>query len=314
MRALITGGAGFIGSAVVESVAAHGYEVYVVDDLSTGRLSNLDEARRRGGVQFHRFDVRSDRLRELFEQVKPEVVLNLAAQGSVPVSVTDPVHDAEVNIIGLIRVLDACVATGVRKIVQAQSGGTIYGVQKKMPIAETARGRLASPYGISKGAAEHYLRYYADEHGLEFTSLALANVYGPRQDPHGESGVVAIFASKLVRGAAPTIYGTGDQTRDYVYVEDVAHAFVRACTAASGETVNIGSGVETTVNDLYRLMAAAADYPGDPHRAPERPGDLLRNALDISKAERVLEWKPWTPLAEGLRATIAWFKRAGGAG
>lgn len=312
MRALVTGGAGFIGSAVVESVAAHGYEVYVVDDLSTGRLSNLDDARRRGGIQFHRFDIRSDRLRELFDQVKPEVVLNMAAQASVPASVADPVHDAEVNVIGLIRVLDACVASGVRKIVHAQSGGTIYGVQKKMPIAETARGRLASPYGISKRAAEYYLRYYADEHDLDFTSLALANVYGPRQDPHGEAGVIAIFASKLARGAAPTLFGTGDQTRDGVYVEAVAHAFVRACNAASGETVNIGSGVETTINDLYRLMATAADYPGEPHRGPERPGDLLRNALDVSKAERVLEWKPWTPLSEGLRTTVAWFQREAG--
>jgi UDP-glucose 4-epimerase len=309
MRALVTGGAGFIGSAVVESVAAHGFEVYVVDDLSTGRLSNLDDARRRGGIQFHRFDIRSDRLRELFDQVKPEVVLNMAAQASVPASVADPVHDAEVNVIGLIRVLDACVAAGVRKIVHAQSGGTIYGAQKKMPIPETARGRLASPYGISKRAAEYYLRYYADEHDLDFTSLALANVYGPRQDPHGEAGVIAIFASKLARGAAATIHGTGDQTRDFVYVEDVAHAFVRACNAASGETVNIGSGVETTINDLYRLMAKAADYPGEPHRGPERPGDLLRNALDVSKAERVLEWKPWTPLSEGLRTTVAWFQR-----
>ncbi|MGH2759570.1 MAG: NAD-dependent epimerase/dehydratase family protein [Actinomycetota bacterium] len=313
MRALVTGGAGFIGSAVVENLAAHGYEVYVVDDLSTGRLPNLDDARRRGGVQFHRFDIRSDRLRELFDQVKPEVVLSLAAQASVPASVADPVHDAEVNIVGLIRVLDACVSSGVRKIVHAQSGGTIYGAQKKMPISETAKGRLASPYGISKRAAEDYLRYYADEHELDFTSLALANVYGPRQDPHGEAGVIAIFAAKLARGAAPTIHGTGEQTRDFVYVEDVAHAFVRACTTASGETVNIGSGVETTINDLYRAMADAADYPGEPHRGPERPGDLLRNALDVSKAGRVLDWKPWTPLSEGLRTTIAWFRRDGGA-
>jgi len=314
MRALVTGGAGFIGSAVVENMAAHGHEVYVVDDLSTGSLANLEDARRRGRVQFHRFDIRSDRIRELFEQSKPEVVLNLAAQASVPASVADPVHDAEVNIIGLIRVLDACVASGVRKIVQAQSGGTIYGAQKKMPIPETAKGRPSSPYGISKRSAEDYLRYYADEYDLDFTSLALANVYGPRQDPHGEAGVIAIFASKLTRGAPPTIHGTGDQTRDFVFVEDVAHAFVRACDAAPEETVNIGSGVETTINDLYKVMAQATGYPGEPHRGPPRPGDLLRNALDVSKAARVLDWKPWTPLPDGIRTTVAWFLRAGAAG
>ncbi len=309
MRSLVTGGAGFIGSAVVENLVAHGHDVYVVDDLSSGKLANLEEIRRRGGMQFHRFDIRSERLGEIFDQVKPEVVLNLAAQSGVTDSVTDPIHDAEVNIIGLVRVLNACVASGVRKIVHASSGGTIYGAQRKYPVPETAKGRPQSPYGITKRAGEDYLRYFSDEHGLEFTSLAMANIYGPRQDPHGEAGVIAIFASRLVRGAPPTIYGTGEQTRDFVYVEDAAHAFVKACDQGSGETINIGTGIETTINELYKRMADVAGYPGDAQRAPARPGDLMRNALDPAKADNVLGWKPWTTLADGLRATVVWFER-----
>jgi UDP-glucose 4-epimerase len=312
MRTLVTGGAGFVGSAVVEALNAQGHEVYVVDDLSTGKLSNLADVRKRGHVQFHRFDVRSDRIAELFEQVKPEVVLNLAAQASVPKSVADPIHDAEVNMIGLLRVLDACVKAGVRKIVHASSGGTIYGAQRKYPIPETAKGRPESPYGITKRAGEDYLRFYQSEYELDFTSLAPANIYGPRQDPHGEACVVAIFAAKLVRGEQPTIYGTGDQTRDFVYVVDAADAFAKACDAASGETVNVGTGIETSINDLYTRMADAAGFRGEALRGDARPGDLKRNALDPRKAEEVLGWKPWTSLAEGLRSTVGWFKRQSG--
>lgn len=309
MRTLVTGGAGFLGAAVVEALNAQGHEVYVVDDLSSGELANLTDVRKRGHVQFHRFDIRSERLGELFTQVKPEVVLHVAAQPSVPDSVADPVRDAEVNVVGLIRVLDACVTAGVRKVVYTSSGGTIYGAQRKYPIPETAKGRPESPYGITKRAGEDYLRFYQQKHGLDFTSLAPANIYGPRQDAHGESAVVARFATKLVRGEAPTINGTGKQTRDFVYVIDAADAFAKACDAGSGETVNIGTGIETTINDLYQRMADAAGYTGEVLRGPERPGDLKRNVLDPAKAEKVLGWKPWTTLAEGLRSTIAWFDR-----
>lgn len=309
MRVLVTGGAGFIGSTVVENLAAHGFDVYVVDNLSSGRLANLDDARAQAPTKFHRFDIRSEKLSELLAQVQPEVVFNLAAQPSVPASLADPVLDAEVNIVGFVRVLQACVASGARKIVHASSGGTIYGTQRKLPVTEKATGRPVSPYGITKRASEDYLRYYADEHGLQFTSLALANVYGPRQDPHGEAGVIAIFAQRLARGEPLRIDGSGDQTRDFVFVEDVAHAFVLAADRADGETLNIGTGRETSINALYKLMAEAAGFSGEPEYGPARAGDLLRNALDASKAEKVLGWKPWTTLPDGVQRTVDWFSR-----
>ena len=308
MRALVTGGAGFIGSTVVDALISHGHDTYVVDDLSSGRLPNLDDARREGGVKFHRYDIASEAVGDLLQQVRPEVVLHLAAQASVPSSVADPVFDAQVNVIGSLRLLDACVAAEVRKVVFASSGGTIYGPQEHLPIKETARGRPMSPYGITKRAAEDYLRFYDAEFGLEFTSLALANVYGPRQDAKGEGSVVAAFAERLVRGETPTIHGTGDQTRDFVFVDDVAHAFIRACEAGSGETMNIATGVETSINELYKVMAALTEFPHPANRGPARPGDIFRNALDPKKAAKLLDWQPWTTLQDGLERTLAWFR------
>ena len=311
MRVLVTGGAGFIGSTIVDGLLAYDHEVYVVDDMSSGKLANLEDARREGGVVFHRYDIASEAVGDLFEQVKPETVLHLAAQASVPASVSDPVYDAQVNIIGLLRILDASVACGARKIVFSSSGGTIYGPQDELPVPETAIGRPSSPYGITKRTSEDYLRFYRSEYGLDFMSLALANVYGPRQDPHGEAGVVAIFAKKLNSGEAPTINGTGEQTRDFVYVQDVAHAFVRAVDNGSGETVNIATGIETTINELYLIMAEAAGFTGEPNRGPERQGDIFRSALDPRKAKDVLGWEPWTTLDDGLPQTIDWFKTNG---
>jgi UDP-glucose 4-epimerase len=308
MRTLVTGGAGFIGSTVVDRLLAHDHEVYAVDDLSGGKLPNLDEARQQGGVTFHRYDIASEEIGDVFERVRPEVVFHLAAQPSVPVSVSDPVLDAQVNVIGLLRVLDACVAADVQKVVFASSGGTIYGPQEDLPVPETARGRPASPYGITKRCAEDYLRFYSEEFGLVFTSLALANVYGPRQDPHGESGVVAIFATKLLRGEAPRIDGDGEQTRDFVFVEDVAHAFVQAIDRAPGETVNISTGVETSIDEIYRLMAKASGFEGEAESGPARTGDVRRSALDPAKAAKVLEWRAWTALADGLAETLHWFR------
>jgi UDP-glucose 4-epimerase len=311
MKVLVTGGAGFIGSTIVDALLAHEHQVYVVDDNSTGKLANLEEARRQSGpghVVFHRYDIASEAIGDLFEQVQPEVVLHLAAQASVPASVADPVYDAQVNIIGMLRILDASVAAGTRKVVFSSSGGTIYGPQEELPVKETAVGRPISPYGITKRSAEDYLRFYRSEYGLDFMSLALANVYGPRQDPHGEAGVVAIFANKLIAGTAPTIDGTGEQTRDFVFVQDVAHAFVLACEQGSGETANVATGIETTINELYLIMAEAAGFDGEPARGPGRQGDVFRSALDPSKANEILGWKPWTTLDDGLPQTIEWFK------
>jgi UDP-glucose 4-epimerase len=309
MRALVTGGAGFIGSNLVERLIAEGAEVWVVDDLTSGALGNLAEARAEAKVHFHRFDIRSDGLRNTMETARPEVVFHLAAQATVPGSVSDPVHDAQINVIGLLNVLQTCVAAGVGKIVFASSGGTIYGPQKRFPVPETATGRPSSPYGITKRVAEDYLRFYRAHHGLDFTSLALANVYGPRQDPHGEAGVVSIFAQKLLHSEAPTIHGTGTDTRDYVYVDDVADAFFKAAQRGSGETVNIGTGVETSTNDLFAVMAEAAGFAGEAVHGPPRPGDVHRSALDPAKAAGTLGWTPWTRLPDGVRAVFDWVSR-----
>jgi UDP-glucose 4-epimerase len=309
MRVLVTGGAGFIGSTIVDALLAHGHDVYVVDDLSSGRLPNLDEARRERGVKFHRYDIGAEAVGDLMQQVRPDVVFHMAAQASVPKSVADPVHDAEVNVVGLLRILDACVASEVGKFVFASSGGTIYGTQTNLPIKETAVGRPLSPYGISKRAAEDYVRFYKEESGLDFTSLALANVYGPRQDPNGEGAVVSRFALKLLAGEPPTIDGTGEQTRDLVYVDDVANAFVRAMEKGSGETINVSTGYETSINDLYLVMADICDFDGAPLRGPARPGDIVRSSLDASKAKKLLGWEAWTSLRDGLSKTITWFRK-----
>jgi UDP-glucose 4-epimerase len=310
MKAFVTGGAGFIGSTLVDSLLAHGHDTYVVDDLSSGRLPNLDEARRERGVKFHRYDIAAEAVGDLLQSERPDVVFHLAAQPSVPKSVADPVHDAEVNVRGLLRILDACVAAEVGKFVYTSSGGTIYGTQTTLPIKETAVGRPISPYGISKRAGEDYIRFYKEEFGLDFTSLALANVYGPRQDPFGEGAVVSRFAQKLVKGEAPTIEGTGEQTRDLIYVEDVAHAFIRAMDRGSGETVNISTGYETSINDLYLVMADICGFDGRPQRGPGRSGDVLRSALDPGKAKKVLDWQAWTTLREGLVKTITWYRKS----
>jgi UDP-glucose 4-epimerase len=306
---LVTGGAGFIGSHLCDRLLAEGHRVIAVDDLSTGRIANLSEARGYGNLfTFFNMDVRAEGMRQLFERHRPEVVMHVAAQASVPVSVKDPVLDASVNIMGLLNVAECAVAVGTRKIVYAASGGTLYGEPRKIPAKETATGRPVSPYGISKKVAIDYLAFYERYRGLAFTALALANVYGPRQDPSGEAGVVAIFASAMLAGRAPTIFGDGNQTRDYVFVDDTVHAFVLAAERGDGRTVNVGTGVETSVNGLYRMLAEITGFAGEPQHGPERPGDLRRSALDPSLAATALGWRPWTHLEDGLGETVAYLK------
>jgi UDP-glucose 4-epimerase len=310
MRALVTGGAGFIGSTLVDRLLAEDWKVDVVDDLSTGSLGNLASARAESDrrFSFHRLDVASPALVELITHRKPDVVFHLAAQADVRVSVARPTFDATVNIVGSLNVCEGAVAAGVQKVVFAASGGTLYGNPEAIPTPESAPQHPESPYGVAKKAVIDYLHYYRTVRGLESTSLALANVYGPRQDPHGEAGVVAIFAGRLLGRERPVIYGDGSSTRDYVYVDDVVDAFVRAADKGGGLTCNIGTGVETTVQRLFDVMAKMTGFKQPARYDPPRAGELQRSALDPSRAEIHLGWKPWTTLDEGVARTLEHFK------
>jgi UDP-glucose 4-epimerase len=312
MRALVTGGAGFIGSALVDRLLAEGHAVDVVDDLSSGSLANLAEARadRNNELKVHQIDIRDPSVVDLIGRRQPEVIFHLAAQADVRVSVARPAFDAEVNVLGGINVLEGARAAGARKVVFASSGGTIYGdvAPAELPVRESHPQQPVSPYGVSKKAFGDYLFAYRELHDLEFTSLALANVYGPRQNPHGEAGVVAIFAGRLVAGETCTIYGDGSQTRDYVYVDDVVDACARAATRGDGLLVNIGTGVETSVTELYDTMAATAGITRRATHAPARAGELQRSCLDAGRAGIHLGWKSWTLLPEGTAAVIDYFR------
>lgn len=308
MRALVTGGAGFIGSTLVDRLLVEGHSVDVIDDLSTGSLSNLAAARSTtdNDLSFHRLDIRSPEVVDLVVRRSPEVIFHLAAQADVRASVADPVFDADVNLLGTLRILEGARKGGAQRVVFAASGGTLYGEPdvSELPLKESLPQHPLSPYGVSKKAALDYLLAYRELHALEFAALALANVYGPRQDPHGEAGVVAIFAERLLRGQPVTIFGDGEQTRDFVYVDDVVDAFVRAATKGGGLVCNIGTGRETSVNTLFREMVVQAGVDAVPAFKPLRAGELARNCLDPSRAGIQLGWSPWTELGVGTAATI----------
>ncbi len=303
MRILVTGGAGFIGSHIVDAYLASGHEVIVVDDLSGGRRAFVHPK-----ATFYQADIRTADLRSVFERERPQVVNHQAAQASVSVSVRDPRLDAEINVLGTLNVLGLCREFGTRRVVFASSGGAIYGEPERLPVDETHRERPISPYGISKLVGEIYLRHFG-EGGLDWAVLRYANVYGPRQDPHGEAGVVAIFTRAMLDGRAPTIFGDGTQTRDFVYVEDAARANLLALSARSGHTVNIGTGVQTTVNDLFGKLAPLCGFRGRATYATSRPGDVHRIALSTARATDWLEWTADTPLDQGLARTVDWFRR-----
>src|SRR3954468_3958474 len=311
MKALVTGGAGFIGSTLVDRLLAEGHSVDVIDDLSTGSLSNLAAARadRANQLTFHQLDLRQPGTVDLIARRAPDVVFHMAAQMSVRESVERPVHDAEINILGGLNVLEGARAAGTRKVVFSSSGGTIYGAaaERDLPLKESHPQRPLSPYGIAKKAFADYLHAYRELHGLEYTALALANVYGPRQDPHGEAGVVAIFAGHLLAGEPCTVFGDGSKTRDYVFVDDVVDAFVRATDKGGGLLCNIGTGTQTTDLRLYETMAQAVGRAGPPDFAPDRPGDLQRSALDPGRAGIQLGWKPWTKLDVGVGEVLRYF-------
>ncbi|HEY5058611.1 MAG TPA: NAD-dependent epimerase/dehydratase family protein [Gaiellaceae bacterium] len=296
MRAIVTGGAGFIGSHVVDAMLAHGDEVHVLDDLSTGTRENVPT-----GAELHEADIRAPDA--VFDAVRPDAVLHLAAQANVRVSVERPDVDADVNVLGTVRILEAARRHRA-KVVFASTGGAIYG-ECDGPAAETAERRPLSPYGTSKLCGEEYLATVNRLYGTGHVSLRLGNVYGPRQQPHGEAGVVAIFMGLLRDGGAPQIFGDGSQTRDYVYVVDVARAMLLALDR-NGGVYNVGTGAETSVLELYRAIQAAAGIEREPEFARRRLGEVERSVLDASRARAELGWAPEHALAEGLAATWAW--------
>jgi UDP-glucose 4-epimerase len=305
MRILVTGGAGFIGSNIADAFVLRGHEVRVLDDLSTGRRENVPDQ-----AALAQLDIRSPDVRGLLEAFRPDVLCHHAAQIDVRRSVADPGHDAEVNIVGTLRLLEHCRAVGTRRVLFASTGGAIYGEQDVFPAAEDHAARPVSPYGVAKLSVEHYLHYYAVEHGFRSTCLRYANVYGPRQNPHGEAGVVAIFANKLLAGENPVINGSGEQTRDFVFVGDVVQANVLALEKDLTGAYNVGTGVETSVNTLYDSIRRAVGSGGPAPHAPGKPGEQLRSSLDSGALVRATGWKPATPLDTGIAATVEYFRRS----
>jgi UDP-glucose 4-epimerase len=308
---LVTGAAGFIGSHLCDRLLAEGRRVVGIDDLSAGKIANLAESRSYGKqFSFEHLDVRAEGLQSLFERHRPEAVMHLAAQASVNVSAKDPLFDADVNILGTLNVLQCAVRSGTRKIVYGASGGTIYGEPRRLPAKETgaAGSHPTSPYGLSKKAGGEYLLLFERLKAIEHTQLALANVYGPRQDPFGEAGVIAIWSTKMLEGERCTINGDGNQTRDFTFVADTVDAFSRAIDRGSGKVINVGTGLETSVNHLYRMLAEICGVDEEPDFGQLPPGEVRRIALDNGLAERELGWKPWTHLEDGLGETVAYLK------
>jgi UDP-glucose 4-epimerase len=306
MKILVTGGAGFIGSHVVEAYLAAGHEVVVVDDLSTGTRKNLP-----GGVPFYLMNIGSHELRKVFEIEKPQVVNHHAAQISVTISARDPVRDATVNGLGLLNVLECSREAGVRKFIFISSGGAVYGEAGNQRLSEDHTPAPESPYAIHKLLGELYLRFYGTQHGLEWTALRYSNVFGPRQNPLGEAGVVAIFLAKVLAGEIPVVNAFPEDpegmARDYVYVEDVARANLLALDKGAGEAVNIATSRDVHTRELLAAICRITGKELKYTRAGPRPGDIRRSCLDNSKALRVLGWKPGFTLDEGLSRTVAWF-------
>ncbi|MFH0810679.1 MAG: NAD-dependent epimerase/dehydratase family protein [Pseudomonadota bacterium] len=308
MRIMVTGAAGFIGSHVAEAYLAAGHQVLVIDNLTSGRRANIPA---RAG--FEEMDIRDRRLGDVCRRFQPQVVCHHAAQIDVRKSVTDPMFDAEVNVVGTLNLLEAARAAGAERFIFASSGGAIYGEQEDVPATETHALSPISPYGVSKLAAEKYLYYYRAVHGLSYVALRYANVYGPRQDPFGEAGVVAIFASKLLGNERPIINGDGLQTRDYVYVADVARANLLALAPGVEGVFNIGTGRETGVVTLFEELQRLTGQEGNSPHGPAKAGEQRRSVLDATLAARTLGWRSEVGLAEGLKATVEYFRQGEGA-
>lgn len=302
MRAMVTGGAGFIGSTLVDALVASGAQVSVVDDLSRGQRSRVPN-----DVDFHQLDIVDHSLAAVIASAAPEVVFHLAAQIDVRRSVSEPLVDTRINVLGTVNVLEACARASVHRVVFASSGGALYGDTAVLPTPETHPCNPASAYGAAKLAGETYGAVFQQVHGLEFVALRYANVYGPRQDPHGEAGVVAIFAQRLVSGDDALINGDGGQTRDYVYVDDVVAANLRAAQTSTLGAYNIGTARACDVNQVYALMASAAASKRPARHGPAKPGEQRVSCLDITRAAELLRWQPRVTLEDGLSRTVAWF-------
>ena len=300
---LVTGGAGFIGSHVVDHLIAKDYRVIVVDNLSSGSKNNINPK-----AEFQLVDIRDRGIEEFIRKIQPKAIFHLAAQVSVRQSVYDPQDDASINIIGSLNVFQAAVKARVSKVIFSSTGGAVYGEQDYFPADEAHPLRPVSPYGAAKLAVEKYLHFYKLEYGLEYTALRYANVYGPRQDPHGEAGVVAIFGQKLLAHQQPIINGDGTQTRDFVYVEDVARANILALENAFCGALNIGTGRETDINTLFHILTKITGSPIQDFHGPAKPGEQYRSVIDCGQARRILQWEPLTTLEQGLRQTLDYFR------
>jgi UDP-glucose 4-epimerase len=304
MKVVVTGGAGFIGSHVCAAFADAGYEVIALDDLSSGKPSNLDDRTR-----LIKLDIRAEAAAQVIREERPDVVCHLAAQMDVRRSVADPRLDADVNVVGLLNLLEACRVSDVKRFIFSSTGGAIYGEQDVFPAPESHPTRPLSPYGCSKAAGELYLGYYRAQYGLPTVALRYANVYGPRQNPHGEAGVVAIFSERLLAGHSCTIFGTGEQTRDFVFGPDVARANLLAAQSDFCGSINIGTGREASINEVYYLLAEAAGVDSPPLYAEGKPGEQFRSCVNAARARRVLGWTPTISLQEGTQMTVEWFRQ-----
>ena len=305
MKVLVTGGAGFIGSHVVDALISAGYEVVVVDDLSTGNLANLNPA-----ATFYQVDIRSPQLSEVFEKERPACVDHHAAQMDVRRSIADPLFDAEVNVIGSINLIECCRRYGVKRLIYISTGGAVYGEPEYLPCDEAHPVNPICPYGASKHTVEHYLYMYQQNYGLDYIVLRYPNVYGPRQDPHGEAGVVAIFTGQMLAGGQVVINGDGEQQRDFVYVEDCAQANLMAMTSQNANQIyNLGYGRGTTVNEIFTTLKKITGYQPHAIHGPAKVGETRQIYLDATKAQKELGWKPTVDLEEGLQRTADYFKR-----
>ena len=303
MKVLVTGGVGFIGSHVVDRLLQEGHDVVVVDNLVTGKRKNVPKA-----VQFYKLDIENPKLERIFRNERPSIVFHLAAQMNVRRSVEDPMFDAQVNVLGTLNVLEQASKHGARKVIFSSSGGAIYGEQLAFPAPESHLTQPLSPYGISKLCGEHYLSYYHRLSGIQVVSLRYANVYGPRQDPEGEAGVVAIFIQKMLRGEQAVVNGNGRQTRDFVFVEDVIESNLMAMGPAVEGVYNVGTGIETSVNDLFRIIVDLTKVEFKEVHGPAKRGEQARSVIDSTKLHRDLGWEPKVDLREGLRRTVEYFR------